>query len=274
MRALTIDKERYHKSWEDVVEEVLGGVVVGGDQDEQEVHAVGDAHSDYGPHQPQPPDRMDPVESIDIDELEGNAKAHADDEEQNPRIKECGVEAELVVGVLDELSLAALLVEGDVDYPRLRHGPVLLLCVVVDEDEDEQAETGEEQVELVPSGGLHDESDLFAQSVDLPVEVQTQHQVDEPVQGPDHVLIDIVGAAVKAANDEPETDEGDQGKQQCHDHVVHLLRILHLVHDNIVREEEAQDVQVVGGAAKVEETKEAVDVLRKPEGTPVLVDQL
>ena len=158
------------------------------------------------PNYPQRQTRLDPAETVDLELGVRSAEAHARDEEEDGGEEEGLVEAQSVVGVVDQLLRADVLV-GGVDDPGLRHGPAVELAVVVDEGDHEEADAQEEQVELVLARALQDEPGFLTHSVNLAVEIQTEYEVDQAVYQSDHILINENCTSIKTSHKYPYSDQ-------------------------------------------------------------------
>ena len=76
----------------------------------------------------------------------------------------------------------------------------------------------------------------------LPVEIEAQHQVYESVEHPNDVLVYVYSARVQPRNDDPHGEQTQEPEHRVDQVIVDLFRILHLVHDDVVRPEKGNDV--------------------------------
>lgn len=108
----------------------------------------------------------------------------------------------------------------------------------------------------------------------LSIEIEAKHEVYETIQHPNYVLIYENGAGIQPSNNDPHGDEAQDTEHRIDLLVVDLLRVLHLVHDDVVSPKEGDDVQVVTRARKVKLAIIPFYILVQPEGTTVFVHQL
>ena len=108
----------------------------------------------------------------------------------------------------------------------------------------------------------------------LSIEIEAKHEVYQTVQHPDYVLIYENGARIQTSNNDPHGDEAQDTEHRIDLLVVDLLRVLHLVHDDVVSPKEGDDVQVVTGARKVKLAIIAFNILVQPEWTAIFIHQL
>jgi hypothetical protein len=106
------------------------------------------------------------------------------------------------------------------------------------------------------------------------IEIEAKHEIYEAVQHPDYVLIYENGAGIQPSNNDPHGDEAQDTEHRIDLLVVDLLRVLHLVHDDVVSPKEGDDVQVVTRARKVKLAIVAFYLLVQPEGAAIFVHQL
>jgi hypothetical protein len=251
------------------VEEEPGGVVKGRYQLQSETHAEDNCAADNATEDAQWERGVDPVKTVHMNQGVRGTETHSRYEEQNGCVEECLIETQTVVRGLEQIRFAEVVC--DIGDPGLGHGPGIKLGVIVDERNAEESDRHEEEVKLVLTRALNNEAGLFAHFVDLPIEVQTQNEIDDAIQKANDILVDIDSTRIEAGNHYPYGHSCENTKEYICKGSMVIFRVLHAVHDNVVGPEEGKDVEMVAGSRKVKCAIVALYIVIDPEGTSVFV---
>jgi hypothetical protein len=218
---------------------------------------------------------VDPEKGSDVVKAVGLAKRHADDEEQNTDLVISLVRSKAVVRSLVENGLAAITVDAGVDDPVLWHVPLVFDGHVEQRVDSEHEQTRKERLELAQPAALQDETRLLTPPVNLLVEGQADHQVDESCQRPYHRLVKVVEAVDEPSVIDLDIDGDDQKDQQSIDEGTVFACVLVTRHYELVVQVKEGEEGVHAWACKREDAMvPALDVRIVPERPAIFVDDV